>query len=243
MRKRTIPSLVMVMLLVAMLLSGCNSNNSDSTFVESTEPIESIDPEEPGYPEEPGDPEDPEDPGKKPEGSDDYAHEPDYKLPSRREKCIIKEQSTGKFELTRNCPSSGSGDQGQNVDVRNYEVVKKDGKKIGVKDRDTGLIWQLTTGGDKNEMSWNAAKNYCSNLELGGYDDWQLPRVSGLLSIIEWDSGVTYTTSRYFPNCHNGWYWAAEYSWAVRFLDGFATKLRSRQATVRCARRDKKTTP
>lgn len=41
-----------------------------------------------------------------------------------------------------------------------------------------GLIW---TGRDNGEgISWFDANSYCSNLELGGFDDWRLPEIGEL---------------------------------------------------------------
>lgn len=59
-------------------------------------------------------------------------------------------------------------------------------------DNVTGLMWtkssdldgngNVTDAGDK--LSFNNAVEYCSNLTLGGYDDWRLPDIKTLYSLI-----------------------------------------------------------
>ena len=39
-------------------------------------------------------------------------------------------------------------------------------------------------------MSWNEAKNYCSNLTEGGYTDWRLPNIDELRTLIQNHSGT-----------------------------------------------------
>ena len=50
------------------------------------------------------------------------------------------------------------------------------------KDPDTGLIWQKQIF--IKEYNWQEAKNYCQNLSLAGYNDWRLPSIDELKSIL-----------------------------------------------------------
>lgn len=59
----------------------------------------------------------------------------------------------------------------------------------------TGLVWQDEAYGDAEEEAyltssttqkvgtWDYAKEYCTNLTLGGYHDWRLPTIYELLTL------------------------------------------------------------
>ena len=53
-----------------------------------------------------------------------------------------------------------------------------------INDTATGLIWQQEDSGVG--MNWEDALSYAENLELGGYDDWRLPNVKELQSIVDY---------------------------------------------------------
>jgi len=48
-------------------------------------------------------------------------------------------------------------------------------------DQESGLVWQNPPAGNKK---WQEAKQYCTALTLGGFDDWHLPDVGELRSLI-----------------------------------------------------------
>jgi len=49
-------------------------------------------------------------------------------------------------------------------------------------DSSSGLTWQVEPAG--NSMSWGEAKSHCDNLNFDGHDDWHLPTISELRSLI-----------------------------------------------------------
>lgn len=60
-----------------------------------------------------------------------------------------------------------------------YEV-----KEDVVVDKNTRLLWQRGHS-DKRSISYFTAEKYCSDLKLGEYDDWRLPKISELRTIIK----------------------------------------------------------
>ncbi|SLM31434.1 exported hypothetical protein [Desulfamplus magnetovallimortis] len=53
-----------------------------------------------------------------------------------------------------------------------------------VTDQDTGLMWQQADDGV--ERNWYIACEACEELELAGYDDWRLPRVDELRTLVDY---------------------------------------------------------
>jgi len=54
-----------------------------------------------------------------------------------------------------------------------------------------GLEWQKS--GSQTDMNWDAANAYCTNLTEGGYDDWDLPSINTLKSLIVCSNGTQVT--------------------------------------------------
>ncbi len=46
----------------------------------------------------------------------------------------------------------------------------------------TGFTWQKTPGNDNR--TWDDASNYCATLSLGSYQDWRLPNISELRTLV-----------------------------------------------------------
>ncbi len=102
-----------------------------------------------------------------------------------------------------------------------------------VTDAESGLVWEQVTQGP---MTWQAALDYCENLELGGHTDWRMPDVNELQSIVEYtayDPAISDPEcSKYgpFPNTVSNFYWSSTSSassnssvWGVNFKDGDIT--------------------
>ena len=56
-------------------------------------------------------------------------------------------------------------------------------------DNITGLRWQDNTDTEEKELSWQAAIEYCESLSLCGKDNWRLPNINELKSIIDYTRG------------------------------------------------------
>ena len=63
--------------------------------------------------------------------------------------------------------------------------------EIVIKDENTNLYWQKNYG--ELIPDWRRALAYCENLVYGGYDDWRVPNINELLSIVDYT--VDYTQS------------------------------------------------
>jgi len=50
------------------------------------------------------------------------------------------------------------------------------------KDNESGLVWQLNIS--KKTYNWDRAKEYCHNLNFGGYSTWKLPTKKELLTLM-----------------------------------------------------------
>ena len=99
-----------------------------------------------------------------------------------------------------------------------------------VTDNCTGLTWQQETadipGDDDNRVTWAEALRYCEDLEFAGHDDWRLPNVRELQSIVDY--------GRYNPaidpvfSAESSWYWSSSsfvdftrVAWRVSFNVGY----------------------
>jgi len=79
----------------------------------------------------------------------------------------------------------GNIEYGQNSFIDNEDGT--------VTDLSTGLMWQMSDGGQAR--NWESALEYAENLELAGYSDWRLPNVKELESIIDYSRAPDATDS------------------------------------------------
>jgi hypothetical protein len=96
-----------------------------------------------------------------------------------------------------------------------------------VTDHNTGLMWQQDTA--PGTYNWQQALSYCENLTLADYNDWRLPDVNELQSLVEY-SRLNPAIDPVFSNTVSTLsfgYWSStstpfypEYAWCVYFYDG-----------------------
>ncbi|MFR9603004.1 MAG: DUF1566 domain-containing protein [Rikenellaceae bacterium] len=72
----------------------------------------------------------------------------------------------------------------------------KDNGDGTISDQNTGLMWQQVP--TPEGMTWAQAKEYCENLDLGGYTDWRMPTLKELFSISNFENGWPYLDTKYF---------------------------------------------
>lgn len=87
----------------------------------------------------------------------------------------------------------------------------------------TGLMWQQEK--EPGDSAWMGALQYCDELEFAGHDDWRLPNVRELQSIVDY--------GRHSPSIdpvfseESLWYWSSttgngstDSAWSMHFDDG-----------------------
>jgi len=91
----------------------------------------------------------------------------------------------------------------------------------------THLMWQKEEA--DTDMDWEQALLYCENLNLAGHDDWRLPDIKELRSIVDNTRFLPSIDTTYFPGCQGGPppYWSsstnaayADAAWGVHFVSG-----------------------
>lgn len=106
-----------------------------------------------------------------------------------------------------------------------------------VKDNVTGLIWEGKTDDgsihDKNsKYNWKDAQNFfikgLNSIKFGEFNDWRLPTIKELFSIVDPSKFNPAINVAYFPNCVSSAYWSATtyyatffFAWYVGFCYGY----------------------
>jgi hypothetical protein len=86
-----------------------------------------------------------------------------------------------------------------------------------VKDNVTGLIWEVKTDddayGDKDQtFTWEGTRDLIDQLnrdKFGGRDDWRLPNIKELQSILDYKRHAPTIDPAIFPETLSGWYWSS----------------------------------
>ncbi len=96
-----------------------------------------------------------------------------------------------------------------------------------VKDPATNLVWEDTKHAEKEQVTYLEATSYCETLKLGEHNDWRVPTLKELLSIVDYtryEPAVLKEFTRVDPD---ELYWSStEYTnkstefWGVVFEDG-----------------------
>ena len=112
-----------------------------------------------------------------------------------------------------------------------------------VTDNQTGLQWQDDTDAKNITKTWTEAIAYCENLSLGGYDDWRLPNINELKSIVDRSKSNPAIVDG-FANFSSNYYWSSTTqvgdesdAWYVRFgRGGVYSDGKNGNYYVRCVR-------
>ncbi len=69
------------------------------------------------------------------------------------------------------------------VDGARFVSTGGTGEQV-VMDRATGLLWQKSYVDSSSEMDWKAALAHCGSSTYGGHNDWRLPDINELFSLV-----------------------------------------------------------
>jgi hypothetical protein len=103
----------------------------------------------------------------------------------------------------------------------------KDNGDGTVTDLNSGLMWKKD---ESPEMSFKEVLQYCEDLTLGGYDDWRLPNMKELPTLLDLSfENSTWFHRAFFPNVKTkplGFYscsstFAGTFGWGVNFQFGY----------------------
>ncbi len=90
------------------------------------------------------------------------------------------------------CPAAGTSTYGQDAQYQGQAMSYQANSNGTVTDTITGLMWQQSpdlngdgqiNAGDK--LTYTGALDYCQQLDLASYEDWQLPNIKQLYSLID----------------------------------------------------------
>jgi len=140
------------------------------------------------------------------------------------------------------CPQQGEAFYGQDAQFGpNRQFYTDLGNGI-VRDNVTGLEWQQATA--PSTYTWQQAIDYCNNLSLGSYDDWRLPTIKELATLIDSSQYSPSINSRYFPGTVASEYWSStsvatttDIEWVMIFSSGqVVTRDKTKTFYVRAVR-------
>ncbi len=129
-----------------------------------------------------------------------------------------------------------------------FGVLSRNGEIVS--DSVTELQWQDDDIVASTERTWIEAIDYCENtLTLGGHDDWRLPNIKELLSIVDRSrhNPAIDTSSNGFQNYSSNFYWSSttyvfpgwtDYAWVLDLGNGYSSSYGSKSYNnyVRCVR-------
>jgi len=90
--------------------------------------------------------------------------------------------AAGTFEISFGLPESGDSDADTDADTDTDTDADLDCGVMSCNDPATKLTWKKT--GSVILRSWQGAQDYCSLLDIDGYQDWRLPSIGELRSLI-----------------------------------------------------------
>ncbi|MBR4532047.1 DUF1566 domain-containing protein [bacterium] len=135
--------------------------------------------------------------------------------------------------------------RGSGLSESSFEEIDAngDGTEILIKDTTTNLYWQKNT----SYKNWRQAFTYCENLVYGGYDDWRMPNINELYSIVDYTVYDPAMNPLFEINYYDDYSESissttivdrTDYYYGVRSSHGNTTNYSKSDGNVRCVRSD-----
>ena len=124
-----------------------------------------------------------------------------------------------------------------------YPPLIRDDRTHTVYDPSTKLMWQDNSEAKTIKKDLEGAKNYCRDLNFAGFNDWRLPTIKELETIVD-VSRYPNAYKKGFNNFTSSDYWSSSsdvsdssYAWGVDFKYGNSLNYnKALKGYVRCAR-------
>lgn len=113
-----------------------------------------------------------------------------------------------------------------------------------IKDTRTNLMWEDTPHVRETKTTQSRAKEYCSELKLGGFEDWRPPTIHELLTIVDYNRVSPAILKAFSYTEDESFYWTKTHVadendafWGVNFKRGASSKASEYyERYVRCVR-------
>ena len=144
---------------------------------------------------------------------------------------------------------------------QNFSIDNSVENEKTVIDNNTGLEWQQTFSEKISSDSTGCPEfaacpettEYCENLIYGGHNDWRVPSINELLSILDIGKHSPSIDTNYFPNTPHVYFLSSSYAsvsygndsgmnycvWGLNFYGGLTEFCPNNNAYVRCVRGEK----
>jgi hypothetical protein len=111
-------------------------------------------------------------------------------------------------------------------------------------DSKTELMWQDNTVSKYTKEDWQGAVKLCQELHLAGYDDWRLPTVKEIETIITISQDTPPVENGFKNIGGSGYYWTSSehesseaFAWMMNFKRGYEySNYKTYERHVRCVR-------
>ncbi len=100
-------------------------------------------------------------------------------------------------------PGVGQPFFGQDAQYKSSQPSYQDSGDGSVSDLNTGLMWVKARG---LKVTWEEAVAGAAKCRIGGHDDWRMPTIKELYSLIDFNGGFHLTTARSTPYLDTGFF-------------------------------------